>query len=156
MSEATLYAGETDYDSIVLRWLVIEKEAPIAVKRLGSHNVHQVEPPYLIDHNLQLFDHWVILEYLQERYPMNVFMPVDPAVRAQIRQICSMIRAMEVSQDELNIMLGHHKNFLLGDTFTLADIYAGVRYDIYDNNGYKNLAAYIDRLNLMRSMQEAR
>lgn len=126
MSDAILYTGQDDFDSIVLRWLVIEKEAPVVVQRLGPGNVSVVTPPYMVDQDLQLFDHWVILQYLQERYPGEQLMPIDPQVRGQIRQICSLLRDGEVAEEELaQIITKQRRLFLLGDTFTLADIYAG-------------------------------
>lgn len=147
MSEATLYTGYSDYDSIVLRWLVKEKEAPLTVKRLGTHTLHMIEPPYLVDRELQLFDHWTIVQYMQERYPGEQLMPVDPQVRAQIRQMCVLLREGEGIdyRAEIAELLDTRYPFLLGDMFTMADVYAGARL-VYEKPNSMLLIAYKQRM----------
>lgn len=125
MSEAILYTGQHDFDSTALRWLVAEKEAPVLVRWLGPHTTHLVEPPYLIDRELQLTDHWTIVQYLQERYPGEQLMPVDPQVRGMIRQMCVFLRDGDTTEEELCEILPRRGAYILGDAFTLADVYAG-------------------------------
>lgn len=123
--EATLYTDEESFDGFVLRWLAIEKECPITIEVLPPWHRVPVKLPYFQDRELALFDHYVIVQYLQERYPGEELMPSDPQLRGQIRQICTLIReANEDIVDDLKHMLfGNH--YLVGQRFSLADVYAG-------------------------------
>lgn len=123
--DATLYTDEDSFDSVVLRWIVLEKECPIVVRTLIASARNTVRLPYFQDRSLALFDHNVVLQYLQERYPGEELLPSDPQLRGQIRQICTLIRETEDSiVSDLDSMLRENE-YLAGPEFTLADVYAG-------------------------------
>ena len=123
--DATLYTDEDSFDSVVLRWIALEKECPVVIRTLTASPRNTVRLPYFQDRSLALFDHNVVLQYLQERYPGEELLPSDPQLRGQIRQICTLIR--ETDEDvtgDLNSMLRENE-YLAGPEFTLADVYAG-------------------------------
>ncbi len=125
--DATLYTDEGSFDSVVLHWIVLEKECPVEIKALTSSVRNTVRLPYFQDRGLALFDHNVVLQYLQERYPGEELLPSDPQLRGQIRQICTLIRETEQDHsitDDLNSMLKENE-YLAGPNFSLADVYAG-------------------------------
>lgn len=125
--DATLYTDEDSFDSMVLRWIVLEKECPLVIKTITASVRNTVKLPYFQDRGFALFDHHVVLQYLQERYPGEELLPADPQLRGQIRQICTLIRETENGDsivDDLNSMLKPNE-YLVGPNFSLADIYAG-------------------------------
>jgi len=61
--------------------MVNPKDTPEDLKDLNPYN----ETPTLIDRELALYDHRVIMEYLDERFPHPPLMPVDPVSRARSR-----------------------------------------------------------------------
>ena len=125
--DATLYTNEGSFDSVVLRWIALEKECPIVIKTLVSSPRNTVRLPYFQDRGLALFDHNVVLQYLQERYPGEELLPSDPQLRGQIRQICTLIRETENGDSivaDLDSMLRGNE-YLVGRDFSLADVYAG-------------------------------
>jgi len=123
--DATLYTDEDSFDGLVLRWLAIEKECPIAIEILPPWNRSVIKLPYFQDRDIALFDHHVVVQYLQERYPGEELLPSDPQLRGQIRQICVLIREADKDiVDDLNDMLEGNQ-YLVGHEFSLADVYAG-------------------------------
>lgn len=118
--------------------------------------------PYMQDRDLNLVEHEPLVHYLQERYPGEPLLPADPKIRAQIRQICTLIRrGIEDFAKEMNEMLSHGNPFITGDQFTLADIYAGARlYEIEQALpcafvGYKYVHSYYNRLTERAAFKEA-
>jgi len=150
--DATLYTDEDSFDSVVLRWIVIEKECPVVVRTLVASARNTVRLPYFQDRSLALFDHNVVLQYLQERYPGEELLPSDPQLRGQIRQICTLIRETEDGHSivsDLDSMLRGNE-YLVGREFSLADVYAGAWLQTSDlpealptrvDNYWKKLAA---------------
>lgn len=63
------------------------KDTPEDLKDLNPYN----EAPTLVDRDLVLYDHRVIMEYLDERFPHPPLMPVDPVSRARNRLMLSRI-----------------------------------------------------------------
>ncbi len=125
--DATLYTDEGSFDSVVLHWIVLEKECPVVIRTLVASARNTVRLPYFQDRSLALFDHNVVLQYLQERYPGEELLPSDPQLRGQIRQICTLIRETEEGHSivsDLDLMLRENE-YLAGPEFTLADVYAG-------------------------------
>lgn len=55
-------------------------------KQLAELNPYNTTPT-LVDRELVLYDHQIILEYLDERFPHPPLMPVDPMKRAINRQL---------------------------------------------------------------------
>lgn len=130
--EPTLFTDRFSFDSIVLRWMAIEKECHITHRVIESYEISMIATPYMQDRDLNLVEHEPLVQYLQERYPGDPLLPADPKIRAQIRQICTLIRrGLKDFVGQLDEMLSHDNPFLTGDQFTLADIYAGARlYEI--------------------------
>jgi RNA polymerase-associated protein len=58
--------------------------------KIGEHNPYS-ETPTLIDRDVSLYNMWVIIEYLDERFPHPPLMPVDPITRAKTRLIVSRL-----------------------------------------------------------------
>ena len=125
--DATLYTDEDSFDSVVLRWIALEKECPIVIRTIPVSTRNTVKLPYFQDRELALFDHNVVLQYLQERYPGEDLLPSDPQLRGQIRQICTLIRETEnghsIASDLDSMLRGNE--YLVGRDFSLADVYAG-------------------------------
>ena len=91
----TLFSGETCPYCHMVRIVLAEKgvnyenlnvdlnDTPDDLKDLNPYN----EVPTLVDRDLVLYEHRVIMEYLDERFPHPPLMPVDPVSRAQHRQM---------------------------------------------------------------------
>jgi len=89
----TLYSGETCPYCHMVRIVLAEKgvnydvldvdlnDTPEDLKNINPYN----EVPTLVDRDLVLYEHQVIMEYLDERFPHPPLMPVDPVSRAQHR-----------------------------------------------------------------------
>ena len=60
---------------------------PENLQELNPYN----EVPTLVDRELALYDHRVIVEYLDERFPHPPLMPVDPVSRSRIRLLLQRI-----------------------------------------------------------------
>lgn len=89
----TLLSGVLDVFSHCCRIVLFEKDIECAIEyvsgadapsRIGEHNPYG-ETPTLIDRDITLYNMWVILEYLDERFPHPPLMPVDPVTRAKAR-----------------------------------------------------------------------
>jgi len=89
----TLFSGETCPYCHMVRIVLAEKgvnyenqnvdlnDTPDDLKDLNPYN----EVPTLVDRELVLYEHRVIMEYLDERFPHPPLMPVDPVSRASHR-----------------------------------------------------------------------
>ena len=95
----TLLSGELDIFSHCCRIVLLEKDIDCGVEyvspnedpaRIGEHNPYG-ETPTLIDRDVALYNMWVIIEYLDERFPHPPLMPVDPITRAKTRLIVSRL-----------------------------------------------------------------
>lgn len=64
------------------------QDTPEDLKELNPYN----EVPTLIDRDLVLYEHGVIMEYLDERFPHPPLMPVDPVSRARNRLMLHRIQ----------------------------------------------------------------
>jgi len=96
----TLYSSDTDPYCPMVRIVLAEKginyevhdvdvnDTPEDLKDLNPYN----EVPTLVDRDLVLYGHQVIMEYLDERFPHPPLMPVDPVSRARNRL---MLRRIE-------------------------------------------------------------
>lgn len=96
----TLYSNDTDPYCHMVRIVLAEKginyeahdvdlnDTPEDLKDLNPYN----EVPTLVDRDLVLYGHQVIMEYLDERFPHPPLMPVDPVSRARNRL---MLRRIE-------------------------------------------------------------
>ena len=96
----TLYSSDSDPYCHMVRIVLAEKginyeatevdldDTPEDLKDLNPYN----EVPTLVDRDLVLYGHQVIMEYLDERFPHPPLMPVDPVSRARNRL---MLRRIE-------------------------------------------------------------
>ena len=95
----TLYSNDTDPYCHMVRIVLAEKginyeahdvdlnDTPEDLKDLNPYN----EVPTLVDRDLVLYGHQVIMEYLDERFPHPPLMPVDPVSRARNRLMLKRI-----------------------------------------------------------------
>ena len=157
--EPTLYSSRSSFDSLVVRWMAIEKECRLVHRVVETFEVTMTPLPCLQDRDLNLVSHEPMIQYLQERYPGDPLLPADPKVRAQIRQICWLIR--ENQEDfigDLSLILGPRRGYLAGTEFTLADVYAGTRLHLlpYGQKGVPhNVQDYYIRLAGREAFKEA-
>ena len=113
------------------------EDTPEDLKDLNPYN----EVPTLVDRELVLYNHQVIMEYLDERFPHPPLMPVDPVSRGRNRlmlyrlerdwysladKITAGINA-EVARKELRdsflsaVPIFDSKPFFMSDEFSLMD-----------------------------------
>ncbi len=95
----TLFSGDLCPFSHMVRIVLAEKginfettsvdvnDTPEDLKDLNPYN----EVPTLVDRDLVLYEHLVIMEYLDERFPHPPLMPVDPVARASNRLMVQRI-----------------------------------------------------------------
>lgn len=157
--EATLHTSTESFDSLVLRWLTLEKDCPVDVIVYPPWEPPMIELPYFEDRDITLFDHYVVVQFLQERYPGDLLLPVDPKIRGQIRQVCTLIRETEDDiVGDLNEML-RDSSCIIGDDFTLADVYAGTWLQIRGSEPARmpiRVKQYRERLESRPAFTEAR
>lgn len=89
----TLFSSDTSARCHMVRIVLAEKginhdvqpvdidDTPEDLKELNPYN----EVPTLVDRDLVLYQHQVIMEYLDERFPHPPLMPVDPVSRGRNR-----------------------------------------------------------------------
>lgn len=99
----------------------------------------------LMDRSLVLYDGWVIIEYLNERFPYPPLLPLDPVVRAENGQLRSRImndlyslvdgiesKNKEISNNAIKNMRDHltviasvfsKKEYFMSDEYTLVDCF---------------------------------
>ena len=145
----TLYSNDTDPYCHMVRIVLAEKginyethevdlnDTPEDLKDLNPYN----EVPTLVDRDLVLYGHQVIMEYLDERFPHPPLMPVDPVSRARNRLMLKRIERdwytlsdkiargedVENARKELRDSLltvepiFEQKDFFMSDDFTVMD-----------------------------------
>ena len=145
----TLYSSDTDPYCHMVRIVLAEKginyeshdvdlnDTPEDLKDLNPYN----EVPTLVDRDLVLYGHQVIMEYLDERFPHPPLMPVDPVSRARNRLMLKRIErdwytlsnkiANDVDVDESRKALRdslltvapifEQKKYFMSDDFTVMD-----------------------------------
>ncbi|MDH5369243.1 MAG: glutathione S-transferase N-terminal domain-containing protein [Gammaproteobacteria bacterium] len=145
----TLYSNDTDPYCHMVRIVLAEKginyesyevdlnDTPEDLKDLNPYN----EVPTLVDRDLVLYGHQVIMEYLDERFPHPPLMPVDPVSRARNRLMLKRIERdwytlsnkiakgedVENARKELRDSLltvapiFEQKKFFMSDDFTVMD-----------------------------------
>ena len=145
----TLYSNDTDPYCHMVRIVLAEKginyeatdvdinDTPEDLKDLNPYN----EVPTLVDRDLVLYGHQVIMEYLDERFPHPPLMPVDPVSRARNRLMLRRIErdwytlsnkiangedvdnARKELADSLSTVapIFEQKKFFMSDDFTVMD-----------------------------------
>ncbi len=149
-SAMTLFSADHSARSHMVRIVLAEKginyelltvsdeNNPEELKDLNPYN----EVPTLVDREMVLYQHQVIVEYLDERFPHPPLMPVDPVSRARNRlmlyrierdwySIVDVIVRNDKDSDNarkalLDSLLGtmaifEQKNFFLSDDFNMLD-----------------------------------
>lgn len=95
----TLLSSPLDVFSHCCRIVLLEKDVEYNVQyvsadddpsKVGEHNPYG-ETPTLIDRDVVLYGMWVVIEYLDERFPHPPLMPADPISRAKTRLIVSRL-----------------------------------------------------------------
>ncbi len=144
--------------------------------------------PVLLDEGAIIYESTVVNEYLEERFPNSPLMPRDPLGRAEVRlwedygdnaflgpaegifihnkgwrtfEPARLQQMRQQIQDALTRLEKHlaGKQFLVRDTFTLADICFAPRITMLDqlgaplNPAYKNVRAWIVRIKERESTQ---
>lgn len=96
----SLYAGELDIYSHMVRIVLAEKNINVDIKYVDTTNPSEdllaVNPyntvPTLVDRDLVLYETNVIIEYLDERFPHPPLLPVYPIARAKCRLMTHRIQ----------------------------------------------------------------
>ncbi|WP_423910802.1 glutathione S-transferase N-terminal domain-containing protein [Candidatus Spongiihabitans sp.] len=95
----TLLSGPLDVFGHCCRIVLLEKDIDFGVEyifasddpsKIGEYNPYG-ETPTLIDRDVVLYDMWVIIEYLDERFPHPPLKPADPVTRAKTRLMVSRL-----------------------------------------------------------------
>lgn len=111
-------------DSLIMHWLVLEKDCPLDVR--AQELTDTVKAPYYIDGDILIYDHWTLVQFLQERYPGEQLMPAEPVSRAQVRQACTLMSEPDVDVfREVEAIMDTGSDYMTGREFTLLDIYVG-------------------------------
>ena len=150
--EPTLVA-DYSLDSLLIHWLVLEKECPLKVE----YKVDTlVKPPYYEDGDVLIYDAATLVQFLQERYPGEQLLPSDPVSRAQIRQACTLISEPEVDIfSEVEEILDTGSEYLAGRQFTLLDIYIGVWLSENYTLDNSSVRSYWERISTRSAYMEA-
>ncbi len=113
-------------ESVLIHWLVLEKECPIEIVTPPPVAERMIRAPYYEEGEVLIYDHATLIQFLQERYPGEQLLPADPIVRAQIRQACTLIGEPDIDLiSEIILVLHEGTDYMAGDSFTLLDIYIG-------------------------------
>lgn len=137
---ATLYTTPENLEGHRLRLLIAHKECPCEVVFITPDQPHPaisaVNPdnyvPFFVDRNLALWSPDAIENYLEERFPHPTLYPIDPKLRAQLRQMSHEFRNWYPAQHprfakklltDLQEILGKGP-WLTGNTLTAADVAA--------------------------------
>jgi len=89
-SSMALFSDPKSHYSHRVRIVLAEKGVVVDVEDIDANNkpaeLADVNPyndlPVLVDRDLALYDSWVMMEYLDERFPHPPLMPVQPVSRA--------------------------------------------------------------------------
>lgn len=144
--EPIVYLAPDQPESFLIRWLLVEKEAPVKAKYVPLQGINFAEPPFYHDGDVLIHEFYALIEFLQERYPGEQLMPSDPVTRGQMRQACYYIWEA-ASLPELNSIL-ESSPYLTGRHFTIVDLFAGTLIKFADLRGreFKGIREFIERV----------
>lgn len=132
-------------NSLLIHWLVLEKDCPLDVIGAVANSEPMVKCPFYQDGDVLIYDQAVLVQFLQERYPGEQLLPVDPVTRAQIRQACTIVNDPSSNMiREICEVLSSRSKYMAGDKFTLLDIYIGTWLFEYVADHDISQAAYLD------------
>lgn len=105
----TLYSGATDAYSHQVRMVLAEKGVTVDILQVDANHpcedLLELTPynslPTLVDRELVLYQSFIILEYLDERFPHPPLLPVYPIARAKSRLMIYRIEKDWYSQIKL-------------------------------------------------------
>lgn len=145
----TLFSADTCPYCHIVRIVLAEKGINFEVQNVDINNTPEDlkdlnpynETPTLVDRDLVLYNHRVIMEYLDERFPHPPLMPVDPVSRARNRLMLHRIErdwfvlvdriiagkdADDARKELRDSLVGaspifDQKAFFMSDEFTLMD-----------------------------------
>ena len=89
-----LYSSENCLDCHRVRFVLAEKGINVEIihveqDRAATADLAELNPysetPTLVDRDMVLYGTWVVVDYLDERYPHPPLMPVDPVSRSRLR-----------------------------------------------------------------------
>lgn len=151
-SSMTFYSDPTSQYSHRVRIVLAEKGVSVDIKDVDPNDIPQevtdVNPynclPTLVDRDLALFEHYVMMEYLDERFPHPPLLPVYPVARAESRQYiariqrdwCDKVDAIVAAKSKDSVTKARkelresllaiaqvfdHQTFFMSDEFTLVD-----------------------------------
>ncbi len=92
-STMALFSDGSNHHSHCVRIVLAEKDITVEIidthpsrvpEEVSEHNPYN-SLPTLVDRDLALYDAWVMMEYLDERFPHPPLLPVYPVTRAQTR-----------------------------------------------------------------------
>lgn len=150
----TLYSDPLDPNCHRVRLLAAEKEDLVDIVEVHPHDIPEelikINPqgncPTLCDKDVILNEAQVIMEYLDERFPNPILLPIDPIKRAKIRMVLSTMRDFWFPQMRIldDVTTGEkekekarkilkknllelrpaftHNDYCMGDEYTLIDI----------------------------------
>ncbi|WP_108125885.1 glutathione S-transferase N-terminal domain-containing protein [Saccharospirillum mangrovi] len=151
-SSMTFYSDPISQYSHRVRIVLAEKGVSVDIKDVDPNDIPQevsdVNPynslPTLVDRDLSLFEHYVMMEYLDERFPHPPLLPVYPVARAESRQYiariqrdwCDKVDAIVAAKSKDSVTKARkelresllaiapvfdHQPFFMSDEFTLVD-----------------------------------
>lgn len=149
-SAMALFSADYSARSHMVRIVLAEKGIPYELLTVNdAHNPEEFkdlnpynEVPTLVDRDMVLYQHQVIVEYLDERFPHPPLMPVDPVSRARNRLMLyrverdwySIVDAIVRNDKDSNharkalcdsllsaMAIFEQKNYFLSDDFTMLD-----------------------------------
>lgn len=99
-SRLTCYCDPTDHYSHRVRLVLAEKSIEAELIEVSANKIPQalsdVNPyaslPTLVDRDLVLYESWIVMEYLEERYPHPALLPVYPVARGNSRLLMHRIQ----------------------------------------------------------------
>lgn len=85
----TIFSGEVDVQSHILRLAILEKGIAYELEVVSSHSnpkaKNAVPPATIVEQDLTISDIFVALEYLDDRFPHPALIPLEPGLRARFR-----------------------------------------------------------------------
>ena len=143
----TLLSGTQDIYSHSCRIVLHEKDVECAIEyvsipedseRIKEHNPY-TEIPTLIDRDISLYGMWVIVEFLDERFPHPPLMPVDPVIRAKTRLMVSRLSRdwfdplLELSDKKQSGLPTELRKDIVDGLVSLSSVISGQKYFLGDD-----------------------
>ena len=143
----TLLSGTQDIYSHSCRIVLHEKDVecdieyvsiPEDSERIKEHNPY-TEIPTLIDRDISLYGMWVIVEFLDERFPHPPLMPVDPVIRAKTRLMVSRLSRdwfdplLELSDKKQSGVPTELRKDIVDGLVSLSSVISGQKYFLGDD-----------------------